>query len=262
MSAIRKIGELLTGFLFVMGIVASVTTYNLIQISTQDVLEGIASDVFEAQQGELEIGEEGKNAIEKFSEECKENDSGIISIGDTEITCQDIELIKEEGVTSFVISEYIEDVYTGESDCDIVECIVEDKDPTTLISEDANKFYKELLNYLIVFTVAMGGLFVFLIEGIKERFKGPGFALLWASVPFIIMSLFIQNLAGFVIENFIPAELGTGIASIVAPVTKDLIGMVFMIYVYLGSIGAILVITGFLIKPSTKKQPKKKAQPM
>ena len=260
MSAIRKLGEFFIGFLFVMGMVLSISTYNLIQLSTQDTLEEIATEIFEAQSDQIEIGEEGQNALDQFSEQCEQESSGsmVFSEEGIEITCEDIEEIKEGDITEFVVSKYIEDVYTQEHDCDIIDCVIEDENPIALISESANAFYKELLNYLLVFTTAMGVIFVVLIKRIDQKFKEPGFALLWASVPFIIVSFFIQNIAGTVISEFLPAEIASSMGSVMEPVTKNLIDMAFMIYVYIAVIGALLVVIGFLINPITQKLTKKK----
>ena len=255
MSLLKKLAKSFMCLVFTLSLVLTVQVYSLIDFTQPENLNSVVGGIIENNLPDSQNPDGGKAVIRDLKSKCSDKSElvGEFNVPDLVITCSDVNRLDESSnLKSFVASAMVNSIYEKDYGCSFLDCLGTWPPPfQIIISKAAHDFYSSILVYMIALAIVTGAVFLFFVEGINSKMKSMGFALLWTSLPFLLLGMFSNDLLG----NFFPENLSTSVKAVLESITSP----TYPIYIYLSIAGFVMVFAGYFVRRENFRFSKKKS---
>lgn len=237
MGLLRSLIKIITGSIFTISLSLLIILTSFVQLTEYHNLKQVFIEIFTEQINATELTDfyYGIKAV------CMVEEKVVFPINNItiELSCSEIENVKEKNFSQFIFSKIFDIIYFKEYPCEMIQCIKEIKDIKDLLvlfSYKANIFYKKLQSYLIGIVLIASFTFILSLKGIIGKIKGMGKSLVGVGISYFIL-LFVEKLVPIEIQK---VKVKSIVMRIIQPTLQ--------LFLYIFVLGMVLVVLSYLIE--------------
>jgi hypothetical protein len=249
MGILRGVGKFFGGFLFSTFLAIAILTFSLARVTEYSNLKSIFINVSE-QQITQQINQTQLTVMyAQILGLCKGRESIEMPLDGENVTIKCFEIVnrKPEDLVKIIVTSKFDEIYHKKYDCRFLECLQKkDNGKMVILSETANSFFKEILNYSLI-GIAISALILAISTKEWEKSKSFGTCCIAAGIPFFVINIIKGMLP-------IPKEA----AEIATPIVEQIFNSISFKFLIVFIVGIVLFVIGFTGEFLAKKKVKKK----
>jgi hypothetical protein len=242
MAIARSILKGISSFFFLTFLLATVLLFGLVKFTQYENLKPIVISIISKQVNETQFSQLYPY-IELYCKSRNETVKLNFTVGEVEISCQEIFGKAPNQVVEIFASKVFDKIYYKKYECEFIDCLKgarKKEDYVIFVSEKSNLFFKEILPYSLFATIFFLIIFLIACESWYVRTKNLGITLLMLGLPYFIFRFTLSEL----LQKFLPLEM----VEVVTPTIDVIFSYFHQSFFLILSISIVLLFIALAIK--------------